>query len=60
MYELDGNNEGPINLGSIDGGKGGFIRTAVKHLQKVYIKPFPVRHCRKELPSCALIHLLEW
>ena len=39
LYELDGNNDGPVDCGNIQTGKGGFIRSAVAHVQKEYITP---------------------
>lgn len=44
LFELDGNNDGPINCGAIEPGEGGFIRCAIKHVQKEYIAPFPDSH----------------
>jgi len=44
LYELDGNNDGPISCGAILSGTGGFIRSAVAHVQKEYIAPFPDSH----------------
>ena len=44
MYELDGNNEGPIDLGDLPDGDTAFLNAAVAHIKKVYIEPFPESH----------------
>ena len=46
LYELDGNNDGPIDLGEVPRGKrcDGFLDAAVAHVKKAYIEPFPDSH----------------
>jgi ubiquitin carboxyl-terminal hydrolase L3 len=47
LFELDGNNDGPIDLGAVarDRVPGrGFLRAAVAHAKKSYISPFPDSH----------------
>lgn len=39
LYELDGNNDGPIECGAVQRGPGGFIRAAVEHVKDEYIAP---------------------
>jgi len=41
LYELDGNNDGPIDLGPVGEGSDAFLRAAVAHVKKSYIAPFP-------------------
>ncbi len=43
LFELDGNNDGPIDLGAIKK-PDGFLHAAVAHVKEVYIKPFPESH----------------
>lgn len=44
LYELDGNSDGPIDLGEVPKGEGEFLRSAVAHVQRQYIAPFPDSH----------------
>jgi len=44
LYELDGNNDGPIDVGPVGDGKMGFLKAAVAHVKKNYIEPFPDSH----------------
>lgn len=44
LYELDGNNDGPIDLGPLGSGSAGFLPSAVAHIKNVYIAPFPDSH----------------
>ena len=49
LYELDGNNDGPIDLGPIaEADEGGFLRAAVAHVKRAYIAPFPESHFSSE------------
>ena len=41
LYELDGNNNGPLNLGQV---ASDFLPAAVAHVKKAYIAPFPDSH----------------
>jgi len=42
MYELDGNNDGPIDCGAV--GERGLLHSAVEHCKAAYIAPFPDSH----------------
>ena len=44
MYELDGNNDGPIDLGPVGKGEAAFLHAAVEHVKQAYIAPFPDSH----------------
>jgi len=44
LFELDGNNNGPIDLGPVGDGDDAFLQTAVKHVKSAYIAPFPDSH----------------
>lgn len=44
LYELDGNNNGPLDCGPIGSDRDGFLRAAVEHVKKAYIAPFPDSH----------------
>uniref|UniRef100_A0A7S2CLZ0 Ubiquitin carboxyl-terminal hydrolase n=1 Tax=Haptolina brevifila TaxID=156173 RepID=A0A7S2CLZ0_9EUKA len=45
LYELDGNNDGPIRVGTVGKGReGSFLRCVVDYIQKEYINPFPDSH----------------
>ena len=44
LYELDGNNNGAIELGPVGDGETGFLEAAVAHVKKAYIAPFPDSH----------------
>lgn len=44
LYELDGNNNGPIDLGPVGEGENAFLKSAVAHCKKAYITPFPDSH----------------
>ena len=44
LYELDGNNDGPIDLGAVDDSQQAFLTAAVAHVKDVYIAPFPESH----------------
>ena len=39
LYELDGNNDGPIDCGPVTKGEGAFIRSAIDHVKREYISP---------------------
>lgn len=39
-YELDGNNDGPIELGPLESPEG-FLSAAAAHVKEAYIQPFP-------------------
>ena len=41
LYELDGNNDGPMEIGPIPAGEQGFLHAAVAHVKEAYIAPFP-------------------
>ena len=43
VYELDGNNDGPLEVGAVDG-PDGFLHAAVAHVKAAYIAPFPDSH----------------
>ncbi len=42
MYELDGNNDGPIDCGEV--ADGGLLRAVCDHVKAAYIAPFPDSH----------------
>ena len=42
LYELDGNNDGPIDCGAV--GERGLLHSAVEHCKAAYIAPFPDSH----------------
>ena len=44
LYELDGNNNGPLELGQIGDRPEAFLHAAVAHVKKAYIQPFPDSH----------------
>lgn len=44
LYELDGNNDGPLDLGPIGDGEAAFLRAAVAHCKAAYVAPFPDSH----------------
>ena len=45
LYELDGNNNGPLEIGPIKGeGADAFLKAAVAHVKEAYIAPFPESH----------------
>ena len=41
---LDGNNDGPLDLGPIGDGEAAFLRAAVAHCKTAYVTPFPDSH----------------
>ena len=43
LYELDGNNNGPLEVGPIEK-PDGFLQAAVAHIKKAYIAEFPDSH----------------
>lgn len=44
LYELDGNNDGPIDCGVVIASQEDFLPAAVAHVQSAYIGPFPNSH----------------
>jgi len=44
LYELDGNNNGPIDCGVDISSQEAFLPAAVEHVKKAYIAPFPDSH----------------
>jgi len=45
LYELDGNNDGPIRVGTIGKGReGSFLHRVVEYVKSEYITPFPDSH----------------
>lgn len=44
LYELDGNNDGPIAIGPIGESDGAFLKAAAEHVKNAYVAPFPNSH----------------
>ena len=44
LFELDGNNHGPVDLGPVGRERDAFLGMAVAHIRKQYVAPFPNAH----------------